>query len=148
MTFKKSGGFKKPFRNGSFNGYAKEGQSDLHPATCATCNKACEVPFRPTGDRPVYCRDCFGKKSGNTGSESRFPKKDFTAPGVAKPQFENRGGSDGVTRQLELVNAKLERLIQAVSALSFSKHVESVEEMENVSAAKTKKISKKKAIKK
>jgi CxxC-x17-CxxC domain-containing protein len=27
--------------------------------TCASCGKETEVPFRPSGDRPVYCRDCF-----------------------------------------------------------------------------------------
>ncbi len=30
--------------------------------TCAECNKEAEVPFEPTGDRPVYCRDCFEKR--------------------------------------------------------------------------------------
>ena len=36
----------------------------LHKAICADCNKECEVPFRPSGDRPVYCRDCFAKRKG------------------------------------------------------------------------------------
>lgn len=33
----------------------------MHQAICSDCGKECEVPFRPTGDRPVYCNDCFGK---------------------------------------------------------------------------------------
>lgn len=36
----------------------------LHKAICADCNKECEVPFRPSGDRPVYCKDCFSKRKG------------------------------------------------------------------------------------
>lgn len=41
----------------------------LHKAICADCNKECEVPFRPSNDRPVYCKDCFSKrKSPGTGS--------------------------------------------------------------------------------
>ena len=28
---------------------------------CADCSKECEVPFKPSGDRPVYCRECFSK---------------------------------------------------------------------------------------
>lgn len=28
-------------------------------ATCSECGKECEVPFKPTEGRPVYCRDCF-----------------------------------------------------------------------------------------
>ena len=27
--------------------------------TCARCGKTAEVPFKPTGDKPVYCKDCF-----------------------------------------------------------------------------------------
>lgn len=34
----------------------------LHKAICADCRKECEVPFRPTGGRPVYCKDCFSKR--------------------------------------------------------------------------------------
>lgn len=39
-------------RGGSF-------QREMHPAVCATCGKETQVPFRPSGDRPVYCSDCF-----------------------------------------------------------------------------------------
>jgi CxxC-x17-CxxC domain-containing protein len=34
----------------------------MHKATCAECGKECEVPFKPSGDRPVYCRDCYAKR--------------------------------------------------------------------------------------
>lgn len=31
-------------------------------AICADCGKECEVPFKPSGDRPVYCKDCFARR--------------------------------------------------------------------------------------
>lgn len=34
----------------------------LHKAICADCKKACEVPFKPSGERPVYCKECFSKR--------------------------------------------------------------------------------------
>ena len=34
----------------------------LHKTICADCKKECEVPFKPSGDRPVYCKDCFSKR--------------------------------------------------------------------------------------
>jgi CxxC-x17-CxxC domain-containing protein len=34
----------------------------MHKATCAECGKECEVPFAPTGDRPVYCQECYQKR--------------------------------------------------------------------------------------
>jgi len=32
---------------------------EMHKATCGDCGKACEVPFEPKGDKPVYCSECF-----------------------------------------------------------------------------------------
>jgi len=29
--------------------------------TCADCGQETEVPFQPTGTKPVYCNDCFAK---------------------------------------------------------------------------------------
>ena len=40
------------------------GPQTMHKATCAECGKECEVPFKPKGDRPVYCRECYMKKKG------------------------------------------------------------------------------------
>ncbi len=36
-------------------------QREMYKAICAECGVETEVPFRPSGDRPVYCRDCFRK---------------------------------------------------------------------------------------
>lgn len=38
------------------------GPREMHKATCSECGKECEVPFKPTEGRPVFCRDCFMKK--------------------------------------------------------------------------------------
>jgi len=37
------------------------GPREMHSAVCAECSKPCQVPFKPRGDRPVYCSDCFSK---------------------------------------------------------------------------------------
>src|SRR3989338_538426 len=95
--------------------------ANLHQATCAECSRMCEVPFRPTGERPVYCKECFENRGGNTGGESggnKFPKKDFFARDSARPSLEKSGSSDVVVKQLETMNTKLDRLIRAVEAFS------------------------------
>jgi CxxC-x17-CxxC domain-containing protein len=38
------------------------GRREMHDAVCAQCGKDTQVPFRPSGDRPVYCSDCFSKR--------------------------------------------------------------------------------------
>ena len=36
----------------------------LYSVKCADCGKQTQVPFKPSGDRPVYCRDCYMQKKG------------------------------------------------------------------------------------
>lgn len=41
------------------------GPREMHKAKCSECGAECEVPFKPSGDRPVYCKECFRKKNPN-----------------------------------------------------------------------------------
>ena len=43
---------------GGGGGYSS-GPREMFDAVCARCGKDTQVPFRPTGARPVYCSDCF-----------------------------------------------------------------------------------------
>ena len=57
---RRSGGFKGnsgPRRDGGFR--RNDGPREMHDATCSKCGKACQVPFKPTEGKPVYCNDCF-----------------------------------------------------------------------------------------
>jgi CxxC-x17-CxxC domain-containing protein len=56
---------------GGGGGYGGSRVREMHPATCAQCGKETEVPFRPSGDRPVYCSDCFSKRPASGGGGSR-----------------------------------------------------------------------------
>lgn len=38
----------------------------MFKAICDSCGKQCELPFRPTEGKPVYCSDCFGDKGGRS----------------------------------------------------------------------------------
>ncbi len=40
----------------------------MYPAVCAQCGKETEVPFKPSGDRPVYCSDCYRQQNPSRGS--------------------------------------------------------------------------------
>lgn len=46
----------------------------LFKAVCADCHKDCEIPFKPSGERPVYCKPCFSKrKAGNSPRVENVP---------------------------------------------------------------------------
>jgi CxxC-x17-CxxC domain-containing protein len=45
---------------GYSGGYGGERrQREMFDAVCANCGKTASVPFRPSGNKPVYCSDCF-----------------------------------------------------------------------------------------
>lgn len=42
-------------RRGGFD----RGPREMHKAKCSKCGNDCEVPFKPTDGRPVYCNECW-----------------------------------------------------------------------------------------
>lgn len=34
---------------------------EMFDAVCAECGAKTQVPFRPSGNRPVYCRECYNR---------------------------------------------------------------------------------------
>ena len=51
----RSGGVNRGFRDNF-------GPREMHKAVCAECKKECEVPFKPTEGKPVYCKECYAKR--------------------------------------------------------------------------------------
>jgi CxxC-x17-CxxC domain-containing protein len=96
----------------------------MHPATCSSCQKPCEVPFRPTGEKPVYCRDCFAGRAALGGersqrkdfrSESRPQTQTFSTP--APMQTSNKG-NDELRKQIDSMNIKLDKLTNTIQNLA------------------------------
>lgn len=52
------GGNGEPSRSGG--GYG--GTRQMFTATCSSCGREAQVPFQPTGSKPVYCSDCFSSQ--------------------------------------------------------------------------------------
>ncbi len=42
----------------------------MFDVVCAECGKDTRVPFRPSGNRPVYCSECFSQQSDRGGRGS------------------------------------------------------------------------------
>jgi CxxC-x17-CxxC domain-containing protein len=57
-NFNDRGGRSGGFQRRPFN----DGPREMHKATCSQCGKECEVPFKPTEGKPVYCKECYAKK--------------------------------------------------------------------------------------
>lgn len=113
--------------------------SSMHKAICSECGKTCEVPFKPTGDKPVYCKECFGEKKNVGFREERAPRREYASDrSPVRAIQENNGGSNNDTKkQLDALNAKLDRLIQAVEGMSKTKSPQIVEVPKSVKIAKS-----------
>lgn len=60
----------------------------MYKAVCADCRKACEVPFKPSGDRPVYCKECFAKRKASKPFSAKTDIKPQAAPAPRAPAVE------------------------------------------------------------
>ncbi|MDQ5893593.1 MAG: hypothetical protein QG640_605 [Patescibacteria group bacterium] len=145
----KKGGFKKNFGGGYKGGNRDDrGPVTMHKATCASCGKTCEVPFRPSDGKPVYCRDCFAGRSAMGGDRSfRKDPRTFNSQPAATSQ--SNPGVGELKKQVEIMNTKLDKLVAAVQELTLKgalKEVtnESKETPKVVEEVKVKKVSKKK----
>ena len=85
----------------------------MFSATCDECGDNCQVPFRPSGDKPVLCSNCFANK--NEGGRNSGRQSDY----VSRPAKDN--GVD-----LDVINAKLDKIIKLLSP----KEIDVVEKVE------------------
>ena len=62
---------------------------------CSDCNKECEVPFKPSGDRPVYCKECFAKRKDDRNQpKERYDNKPKEQVFVPQRHFDKRKHSE------------------------------------------------------
>ena len=158
------------------------GRPQMHKAVCSACGKTCEVPFKPTGDKPVYCSNCFEKNSGGDRSNRRPDRSGFGnrndrrdkqmfkavcstcgktcevpfRPTRDKPIYcdscfnrDEKKGGDRKNRevnnngdQFDVLNAKLDKLIN----LLLPEENKSIEKKELIKKAPAKKIVAKKVV--
>ena len=68
------------------------GKPSMHHATCNNCGKDCEVPFKPSSGKPIYCSNCF-EKSQNEGQKKIGKKRSdrkFKGGDSRKRSFDGR----------------------------------------------------------
>lgn len=123
---KKSG--RKPFKKRGFGDRGDRGGGrdagdtghQMYETTCNECGNRAEVPFRPTGSKPILCRDCFRK-------DDRAPRGRFDRAGrggSGRPKFADkrpfdRGPKrdDMVGKRLSEINKKLDVIMEEILEL-------------------------------
>lgn len=106
-------------RRSSFGDRDRDRVRVMYKAVCSNCGKDCEVPFKPTGSKPVLCSECFSKENG--GDRDRGPRR-FGGDrdndrGPRRPSFRDRDdGPSATSAQLSALNAKLDKIIALLGA--------------------------------
>jgi len=108
------------------------GRPQMHDAVCSECGVQCEVPFRPSGDKPVYCRECFGKvgnvrgapmNNDSYGDNRRDSYDNDRQGGHKEPRREPARDSspvllekfEALSARVETLNSKLDRILSLVT---------------------------------
>ena len=101
--FEKQNGGSSSSRPSSFGGERRErfgfDDKQMHSATCDKCGKECQVPFRPTAGKPVFCDNCFGKGGNDNFGKGSRDSKD----------------SGEVMQQIKMLNTKMDQLIKILT---------------------------------
>ena len=110
-------GFNRPARP-QFGGPRKEGV-ELFDAVCSKCGKDCQVPFRPNGQKPVYCRACFGAPTQASTGRENFVRRDIPAGSFVpphEPRTENREIAE-LKQQIGVMNSKMDSILRMLGSL-------------------------------
>lgn len=130
------GGFRGGNSRGGFGGNRGGRPSfgdrpQMHKTTCSECGNMAEVPFKPTGDKPVLCSDCFG--GGDRDNRSRGNDRGRDRGFGDKPRAsQSNGGADfsKLKEEMSALNSKLDMLIGLMKKDSQSENtpIEDVKE--------------------
>ena len=118
------------------------GRREMYKAVCDECGNNCEVPFKPSGDKPIYCSSCFENKEG--GSSRRAGRKSSGRFGGGEKDKTNQQLVDQIT----LLNTKLDRILNVIESGVGEKRVVKKAVVKKVAKKASKKIVKKPATKK
>lgn len=145
------GSFNRSYSGGRGRGdrnFASRGPRPMmHKAVCSNCGKECEVPFKPTGEKPVYCRDCFREMGGaETKRSDERQERSFS-----RLQFENKSTENSQLKQeIASLNAKVDKILSILTSAISPEETEEETVVEEVTqpkeAASKKKRTSKKAL--
>ncbi len=168
---RKSGGQKNSFTTSRFEKRGTDRQfsrgadrssGEMFTATCSSCHKICEVPFRPNGEKPVYCSACFGKMRDDAGrgddrravrrEQTSYAKSDRQISDQSPRRDERNKDLEAIKTHLAKIELQLNRVLEFVNP-PVSTRIVAPANIENASVAKVvttkpaKKITSKKVVK-
>ncbi len=128
----RGGGFSRGGDRPSYGGDRRGGgrdfgrpQTEMFAATCNNCNAACEVPFRPNGTKPVFCKNCFVRNDEPRADGRPYEKRPFSeqrpspmrAPSATSASDPRIGA---MQRELGEMHAKIDALMTRLESAAYA----------------------------
>ena len=86
-------------RWGNRGGWRDE-RREFFLVTCDDCGDECEVPFKPTGDKPVYCSHCFRNHDDRGSRDDRGWRDNWRWRRDDRWWRDDRGGRDSFEKRM------------------------------------------------
>ena len=89
--------------------FRDSGRKEMFSAVCDKCGEECEVPFKPSSDKPIYCSRCFetvGNRREDRGSQNRSSSN-------------NTAEISQLKEQLGSISAKLDKLLKILTPVEI-----------------------------
>jgi len=110
-------------RSGRSGGYGRSDRpAEMHDVVCSKCGKNCQVPFKPTGSKPVLCSDCFRQSGGGSSRDSGRGPRSFGPRGPDRrfSSSQLRPASPSISpEQFNQLNAKLDKILKVLQELEL-----------------------------
>jgi CxxC-x17-CxxC domain-containing protein len=82
----------------------------MYDAVCSECGNSCQIPFRPSNGRDVFCSRCFEKQDGS--QTERPERRSFDRPNANRTENRESGhGPAHFKAQFEALNTKLDKIL-------------------------------------
>jgi CxxC-x17-CxxC domain-containing protein len=81
----------------------------LYQAVCADCQNHCEVPFKPSGSRPIYCKACFANRKRDRDSHKTNSERHQEQSLLQQVAGAGRAGSMAVAEFKDISSRKHSR---------------------------------------
>ncbi len=119
---------------------------EMFQATCDSCSNSCQVPFKPSGDKPVLCDNCFSKKRedssreykssqsfGERNDRAERPARNFAETNTPRPDQK----INDLQMKLESLTSKVSELVTITKTLTEKLATMEVKPTEVTPKAKT-----------
>ena len=107
-------------REGSFSSDNRKEKPRMHQVVCSKCGVQCQVPFKPTGEKPLYCSKCFESHTEGGDKRKRFDSRKNISQAekcvcCEKTRKEQSKHYEAFDKQMQEVIERLDKIVYFLS---------------------------------